>query len=123
MTMKRGFASPLRPLRLADDPALAAPALARAVAEVRELARRLARSLGLASRLSQLRRDPGDEPPVAGEAEHVAHVVGLAPAHQVVAAEPAVGADHDAGRGPALADLGHDAGDFLDAAVRRIGAR
>jgi len=103
--------------------ALAAPALARAVAQVRELACRLTGSLGLAPCLPQLGRDLGDQPPVAGEAEHVAHVVGLAPAHQVVAAEPTVGAEHDAGRGPALADLSHNAGNFLDTAFRRIGAR
>jgi hypothetical protein len=58
----------------------------------------------------------------ATETKHIAHVVDLAPAHQVVAAEPTVGVDHGVGRGSALADLRYDVGDFLDAAVRRIGA-
>lgn len=49
-----------------------------------------------------------DEARVAGEAEQEVHPVGLAPRHQLVAGEAAVGAEQDLHPGPAGSDLRHD---------------
>src|SRR5216110_2552628 len=71
-------------------------------------------------RLVQFTRDLRDEPRVPGEPQHEVHVVGLAPAHQLVAAEPAVGANDDPRRGPTLAQLGYDARYLFHATGRRV---
>src|SRR5258706_3985824 len=121
--MKPVLASPFVPSALPIARRFAAPAPARAVGEVGELARRLAGPFGFALRRPHLRCQPGLEAAVAGKAEHILDAIGLAPAHEIVAAEPAVGADHDGRRRPALADLADDARDLGDAAVGGIDAR
>src|SRR5206468_12655686 len=101
-----GIGAVQRVLGLADDPALAAPAIPRAIAEVAEDARRLARGeakpLGLGERLGEDRL----EADVAGQAEHVVDPVRLAPRHQRVIGKTTVGAQRDAHPRPRLADLG-----------------
>jgi hypothetical protein len=67
-----------------------------------------------------LRRDLDCQPFVAGQPEHVLHAVFFAPAHQVVATEATVGADHDGGAGPVQADVTDDAGDLLHRTVSGI---
>src|SRR3970282_1072098 len=104
--MKRGFASPFV---LADHAAFGGPAFARAVLEVGERARRPPRALRLGAGLPHLGGELGSEAAFAGEPEPVFHVVSFAPGHQVIAAEAAVGADHDARPRPALAHLRNDA--------------
>jgi hypothetical protein len=47
----------------------------------------------------------------------------LAPAHQLLAAETRVGAQHDLHREPALADLRHDALDFFACTGRPVDVR
>ena len=112
--------SSVRVLGLADDTALGRPAPARAILEVGEHASRLPRALRLALGRFHLRCDPGNEPLVAGEPEHVLHAVALAPGHQVVAAEAAVGADDDGGLRPAFADVADNPGDLVRRTVGGI---
>src|SRR6476661_7327079 len=57
------------------------------------------------------------EAAVARQAKHVVDAVGLAPSHQLVVAETAVGAQDDAYAWPFLADLRDNARDRLDCAV------
>ena len=64
-----------------------------------------------------------NETGIASEAQHILHVVGLAPRHQVVAAEAKVSADDDCRRRPTDADLGDDAGNLGNAAVSGVPAR
>ncbi len=47
----------------------------------------------------------------------------LAPAHQLVSAEATVGANHDGGPRPVLADVANDAGDLFRCAVGGIARR
>ena len=61
------------------------------------------------------------QPLVARQAEDDSrHGWSFAPAHQFLAAEAGVGAEHDLHLGPALAQLGHDASDFFRTARSRI---
>ena len=60
------------------------------------------------------------QPLVARQAKQVVHAVGLAPAHQLFAAEAGVGAQHDARFGPAPAHLSYDATYFLDRSGGRV---
>src|SRR5439155_21165265 len=104
----------LGPLGFGDDAAPAAPAVARRPHEVLEASRRLAGSLALLLGLAELGRDLVDEPGVAGKTEEEVDAVGLAPCHQVVAGEAAVGAQQDPHLWPAPADLPNDARHLLD---------
>ena len=103
-------------LGLDHDPACAAPALAGAVGELIE---HPARPLGLEEALLGLTAGleaAGLEPIVLGQAQHEVDLVGLAPGHDLLAAEARVAADDDLHLGPALAHLRHDRGELLDAA-------
>lgn len=113
----------MRPFGLTDHAALLRPTLVRAIREVRELACRLSGPLGTPLGLPHLRRELGDETLVAGEPEHVLHVVGLAPRHQLVATEAGVGANDNRRRWPAFADVGHDAVYFVCRAIGGIDTR
>ena len=112
--------SAVRELGFPDDATHDRPALARPISKVGEHPRRLAGPLHLALGELRLRRDLGGQPFVAGKPEQKLHAAFLAPAHQVVAAEATVGADHDRGPGPLLADVADDAGDFLHRTVSGI---
>lgn len=100
-------------LGLADDPALAAPAIERLVAEVLEHPGGLARSGAESLGLGEFRGEHGFEALVARQAEDEVHPVGLAPGHQRVAGEAAVGAQDDLHARPGLADLKHHARHLL----------
>jgi hypothetical protein len=103
-------------LGLDHHAARTAPALACAVGELPEDARRLGavkkRLLG-AQALAQAQTR---EALVLGQPEQVVDAAALAPGHDGLAAESRVGADDDPGVGPAGSDLGDDAGQLLDAA-------
>ena len=104
-----GFA--VGPFGLGDDPALAAPALARTPHEVLEAALWLA-----AARAGprQLGLDLRDQPGVLGQAEQIIDPVGLAPRHQGFAGKPRIGAQQNPQTGPAAAQLRHDPRHLLD---------
>src|SRR5690606_31963431 len=106
-------------LRLGDDPPAAAPAVARAPGKIPEAARRLAGPVALFLRFDQLDLDLGNKALVPGKAEQVIDPVRLAPAHQLIAAEAAVGAQQNARARPAAADLRDDP---LDLLARSCGA-
>jgi len=67
--------------------------------------------------------DVGDKPVVSGHAHHIVQMVVLAPGHDVVAAEARVPTDDDLGVGPPLADLIHDAVEFVHREERGVLAR
>ena len=110
-------------LGLADDAPGAAPAVERAILQVAEHARRPARgdayTPGLGERFDQHRL----QATIARQAEHVVDAVRLAPHHQLVVAEAAVGTQDDAHTRPAPADLRNDASHLLHRAraARDIG--
>ena len=68
----------------------------------------------------KLGRDLGGEPLVARQSEQKIDPVGLAPGHQVLPREAAVGAQQDARARPAGADAGDDTRHLLDRAGGRI---
>src|ERR1700735_2346471 len=111
------------PFRLGDDPARAAPAIERRPDEVLEAASGFAGARGFGLGRGQLRRDLGNEPGVARQPEQVIDLVGLAPHHQVFAAEPGIGPQQDAGARPLPADLGHEAGNLVHRAGGCIDVR
>jgi len=63
--------------------------------------------------------DPA-QPLVAGQAEQIIDMVGLAPAHQFFSAEARVGPQHEAHLGPALTQLGHDTFHLFDRTCGRV---
>ena len=114
---KARVAPAVRELGLPDDTTLGRPALARPILKVGEHPRRLAGPLRLAHGGFHLRRDLHDQPLVAGHPDHKLHAVFLAPAHQIVPAEAAIGTDDDRGSGPMLADVAYDARNLLHRTV------
>src|SRR6516162_9512695 len=80
------------PFRLADDPALAAPALEGSPGEVLEAPRRLGGALALLLRRAEVGLDLGAEARVVGQAEQEIDAVVLAPRHQRVAGKARIGA-------------------------------
>ena len=91
-------------LGLAYNPAGAVPAVDRAIPEVAEHARRLPRGGTETLRLGKLIDQCCLQAAIARQAEHVVDAVCLAPSHQLVVAEAAVGAQDDARARPFLAD-------------------
>ena len=88
----------LRPLRLADHPAPAGPAVARRVAEVLEAAGGLAGRCRRRRRLGEFGFDLRRQPGVAGKPEHEVDPVLFAPGHPRLAGEAGVGAQKDVGQ-------------------------
>src|SRR6516162_1361437 len=78
------------PFRLADDPALAAPALEGSPGSVLEASRRLAAALALLAP-PRVGLDLGVEERVLGQAEQEIDAVVLAPRHQRVAGKARIG--------------------------------
>jgi len=107
-------------LGFGHDAARSRPALFRLVLELGEDTGRLAAALMHPLRLMHLGAGDALQALIAGQAEGVIHRIGLAPGHQLLAAEAAVGAQHDPDLGPALPQLRHDAADLLDRACRHI---
>ena len=105
----------LRPLRLGDDAAPAAPAVERAPLEVLEAARRLSALLGHRPGSGKLRLDHGDQPRVARQPEHIVHAICLAPRHHGLTRKAAIGPQQDAHIWPAGADLPDGPLDLLHA--------
>ena len=87
--------------------------MARGIGEAGKDARRLGCALMKGTSLLHLGADDLLQPLVARQAKQVIHLVGLAPAHQLFAAEAGVGAQHDPGLRPSLPQLGNDAAHFL----------
>src|SRR6266700_30027 len=109
---------PLRPFGLGDDPAPAAPGPARRPEEGLEAALRPAGAPALGGDKIKLGLDLGDEPLVLRQPEQEIDAVGLAPGHEVLPREAAVGAQQNACPRPAGADAGDEACHLLDRAVR-----
>jgi hypothetical protein len=93
--MKRDWSPPAyaRPCRQPDG---AAPTVDRAILEVTEHARRLARGGTSTLRLCKLIDLCCLQAAIARQAKHIVDAVRLAPSHQLVVAEAAVGAENDA---------------------------
>ena len=106
-----------RVLSLADDAPFPAPAVERAIPEVAEqpggAARRCTQSLRLRSLIAECCLQAG----IARQAEHVIDAVRLAPPHQRIIGEAAVGAESDAHPPPFLADLRDNARYLFDRTV------
>src|SRR3954452_9496367 len=100
----------LGPFSLADDAPDAAPTVQGGPAEVLEAASGLGGLLACGPRGGHLNRNFGRQSRVARQAEDVVYAVGLAPRHQFLAAEAAVGAQQDPRPWPAAADLADNAG-------------
>ncbi len=100
-------------LGLADHAAASRPCRERAIGEVLEQA--MLFGLPLLQTL-ELRLQFGGQASVARQAEHKIHPVFLAPIHQVVPGEPAVGAQHDGHFWEALAQLLNDPLNLFEAA-------
>src|SRR5690349_18988551 len=96
------------------DAAGAAPAVAGRPLELLEAPRRLAGGFALLLGGSQFTGNLGDQPLVLGQAKQKIDAIDLAPAHQGLAGKPRIGAQHDAHRAPAGADLRDDARRLLD---------
>ncbi len=64
--------------------------------------------------------DLGDEPIVARQPEQKVHAVRLAPSHQLLAREAAVGAHQNAHKRPTAANVGDDARDLLHRSPRGV---
>jgi hypothetical protein len=60
------------------------------------------------------------EPFVASQPEHVLHAVRLAPVHEIVTAEAAIGTDDDGGCGPMSADVVHNAGNLFGRSIGSV---
>ncbi|AGA25936.1 hypothetical protein Sinac_1557 [Singulisphaera acidiphila DSM 18658] len=95
-------------LGLGHHPTFSAPGLLRLITQLGEDPGRLFRRLELLACLGQFRRDRRRQPGVLGQADQVIHAVVLTPAKDLLAAEPAVGADQDLHLRPRLADLRDD---------------
>ena len=102
---------------LADNPAGAAPTVDRAILEVAEHARRLARGGTETLRLGKLIDQRCLQTAIARQAKHVVDAVRLAPSHQLVVGEAAVGAQDDARAWPFLADPRDNTRDLFDRAI------
>ena len=72
-------------LGLADDAALATPAIERAVVKIAEPPRRFASGSALSLRLRKLGSDGLLQTRIARQTEHVINVARLAPVHQLFA--------------------------------------
>ena len=79
--------------------------------------------LGFGLSLGQFICDQGFQPLIAGEAENVVNAVGLAPGHQVLAAEARIRPKPDVDVRPALPDLRDDQGDLFLGAGRGVDVR
>ena len=116
----------LGPLGLGDDPAPAAPAVARRPGEVLEATGRLAGCLAQFGGLGKLGFDLADQPAVARQTEQEVDAVVLAPHHQIVSGKAGIvglqptgltrGAQQDAHRRPTAADLANNPCRFRDTA-------
>jgi hypothetical protein len=113
----------LGPLGLGDDAALSAPALARRPGEVLEAAGGLVGLLALRLRRGEFGRNRLDEAPVLRQPEEVIDAVRLAPRHESLAREAAIGAQHNTHVRPAPADLRHDPRDLLLGTGRAVDVR
>jgi hypothetical protein len=98
------------------DPPFATPAVEGGIGEVVELPGRLAGRAMLGLGGGERFVDLGQQAGGASEAEDVVDAVVFAPAHQLVAGEAGVRPQQDLDRGPALPNLGDDAGDLLGGA-------
>ena len=99
-----GFSS--SPFGLGHHAPPPAPAAARRPPEVLEAPRRLASTLALRRSPIKLVLDQGDEPVVLGQSEEEVDAIRLAPGHQFLAREAAVGTQQNARPRPALAGSG-----------------
>ena len=108
------------PFGLADDAPPARPAVEGGPAEVAKAACRPAGAGGLLLRPGEVDGEFLDEARIAGEAEDEVDPVCLAPGHQRLAGEAAVGAQQDPNPGPAGADLPDNARDLLKGAGRGV---
>ena len=97
-----------------------APTLPRPILELTEHTSRLSRRTESLSRRRHRLPDLVPRPLVTRQSEHVVHLVFLAPAQQLVAAETRVGSQDELHPRPALPDLSDDALDFLAAAGSRV---
>ena len=93
---KAGIGTVQRVLGLADNPPLPAPTVARAIAEVVEHPRRLARRGTEAPRFRNLLAEHCLKAGIACQTEHIIDAVRFAPPHQLVGGEAAVAAQDDA---------------------------
>jgi hypothetical protein len=93
--------------------AAARPAIERRIAEIFEVARRLACAPRLFLGVGEFDVDFLFEPLVAREPEHEVDAVLLAPRHQEFAGETGIGAQQNADARPAFADLRDNARDLL----------
>ena len=116
-------------LGLGDHPTPACPVAPGGPHEVAEHAGRRLGLVGEAGGLGQGAGDPGLQAGVARKAKDVIDLVRLAPAHQRVTGEAAVGAQDDLHLGPALADQAGDArhlfnraGGGVDVGLPQLGA-
>ena len=120
MTTKRGLASPRVHSALPIDAPPARPAVERRPAEVAEAPRRLAGPGRVLLGPGEVDGEFLDQARIAGQAEDEVDPVGLAPGHQRLAGEAAVGAEQDADPRPAGADPADDARDLLDGPGRGV---
>ena len=118
--MKRGLAPLAKGSALPDDPARAAPAVQRGVAELLEAARRLAGRGMRGRRGGQVGLELGDQARIAREAEDIMDPVGFAPGHQLVPGKARVRTEHDLDPRPSLSNPLDDPGHFLDRAGRGV---
>ena len=107
-------------LRLGDDAAFAAPAVQSLVAQLLEETFGFAGFLGFGLCRGQFVCDRGFKPWIAGQAENVVNAVGLAPGHQLLAAEAEIRPKPDIDIGPAFPDLRDEKGDLLLGAGRGV---
>ena len=115
-----GVGFPLGPFGLADDTALAAPAVERRPGEILEVAGRLSGrgAPGLGGR--EFGADFGDQASVARETEDVVDAVGFAPGHQAITAEAGIGTEQNPHPRPAPANLADNAADLLGGTGRSV---
>src|SRR5918997_4079230 len=71
-------------------------------------------------RLPHLTSDDAPQALIARQSEHVIDFIGLAPAHQLVAAEPGISSQNNAGVWPRCANLQHNALDLRQTPGRSI---
>jgi hypothetical protein len=95
-------------LGLADDPALAAPAVFGAVLEILKVSGRLSGLLEFLLGLLQFLFNLADQHSVLGQSQHVIDAVTLAPGHDLFAAESGIAPQNDLHFRPFLANLAHD---------------
>lgn len=102
--------------RLANDAPLARPGLARLIVEVAEAPRRLTSAFMGDAGFFDLFAQRTLQALVARQPQHVAHVMGFAPSHDRLAAEPGIATDHDTRLRPTGADLDNDPFELVDTA-------